>query len=81
MLNENIQKQLSHLYEIKNRFQPFIKNPKTIYTFVAPSDKYEYDKFIEIAAQNLGFSISSTLRNQQSVNNILNKYLACLVFP
>lgn len=69
-MDENLQ----NLFNVKLRFQPYIKKPDEIYTFIAPKNKNEYDAFIELVYRMPGLSLSSTLRNEEKVNKILENY-------
>jgi len=62
------------LKEIKRKFQPKIDKPELFYTFIAPKDNIEYDKFIEIVSGKPGWSLSSILRDEIKVDEILETY-------
>jgi len=75
-MNKDIEQKLEHLQKIKIRFQPFIKNPDIFYTFIAPKNQIECDKFIQIAARKPGFTMSSILKNDQKVRDIIHNYFS-----
>lgn len=66
-------KTYNDLLEVKRRFQPHIKNPDLIYTYIAPKDKEEYDRFFDYASRRptIGMSLYEILADQGKVQQVL----------
>lgn len=70
--------EIIRLMEIKTRFQSYIKEPRMMYTYIAPKQKQLFDKFFSIAAEQptLSSSMYEVLSKNELTNAILIKYFS-----
>ncbi len=64
-------KTYNDLLEVKGRFQPYIKNPDLVYTYIAPKDQQIYDRFIGYVGRSPGMSLYTILVDQGRVLQVL----------
>jgi len=61
-------KKFEKLLKTKNEFQNYIRNPKLVYTYIAPKNKYAYEKFRAIVD-----SLPTVIDSQYVILNDIKK--------
>jgi hypothetical protein len=67
----DIENKFEELLKIKLKFQPYIRDPKWFYTYIAPQNKKLYDKFILIVSNYPSNTLYQVLSDINIVKNIL----------
>ena len=70
-MHNSMAKTYNDLLEVKGRFQPHIKNPNLIYTYIAPKDQQEFDRFFVYVSRLPGISYSTILSDQGKMQQVL----------